>query len=468
MPRIISACILLGVLIINLDGFSRSLWLDEAWVANSLRQNTLGGMFYYPEWLQTTPPLFLLIARTAAAILGFSTAALRTVPALFALLTAAAMLTAARRLVSAPIALAAVALLMFHPVAVEYFRAFKQYGAEAAATSALLLAAVVYLQRPGSRTFSWLLAAAVILMPLSYPLAFLIPGIALAVGGRRGAALALIAALELAVLYFGFLRPNLAPELWSFFQPDAESPLGGGAVVIGIGAALAAYAVWRFAQRGMHWPLLIVLLPCLLVFAAEASGWYPSSPRTRLFVRPCYLLALAIAADDVYTRLAPRWRHAPLTALLAAFAITGWGMYKHFAEGRGAPREDYIEAVQYLRDHAAPADTIVVHASAREGFQLYAGLAAWHPHAVYGESGWPCCPRAKMRIPVRQDVEAKIPPGFAGRLWLLYTSRGEHWKRVGVQEGELWQGLLEQRGCRMGARAHPANLVIQEMICTVP
>src|ERR1041385_1272814 len=29
-------------------GIGRSLWLDEVWVANSLREPSLGGMFHYP------------------------------------------------------------------------------------------------------------------------------------------------------------------------------------------------------------------------------------------------------------------------------------------------------------------------------------------------------------------------------------------------------------------------------------
>ena len=35
----------------------RSLWNDEAWVANSVLTDTLYRMFHYEAWLQTTPPL---------------------------------------------------------------------------------------------------------------------------------------------------------------------------------------------------------------------------------------------------------------------------------------------------------------------------------------------------------------------------------------------------------------------------
>src|SRR5260221_4075082 len=174
------AAILLGTLILGLDGIGRSLWLDEAWVANSVHQQTWGGMFYYPEWLQTTPPLFLLTARLLTHLIGFTTASLRVNSTLFALIAATAFLAVLRRVVAAPIALLGAVLLVFHPLPVEYFRAFKQYGGEMAATSVLLLAAVTYLQSPGRREFGSLVLST-LLLSLSYPLAFLFPRIVLAV-----------------------------------------------------------------------------------------------------------------------------------------------------------------------------------------------------------------------------------------------------------------------------------------------
>jgi peptide deformylase len=43
---------------VRLQGFDRSLWQDESWVANSILSQTWHGMFYYDAWAQSTPPLF--------------------------------------------------------------------------------------------------------------------------------------------------------------------------------------------------------------------------------------------------------------------------------------------------------------------------------------------------------------------------------------------------------------------------
>ena len=56
----------------RLLGLGRSIWLDEAWVANSVTAGSLAGMFRYDSWLQTSPPLFLLLVRMTVNSLGLA------------------------------------------------------------------------------------------------------------------------------------------------------------------------------------------------------------------------------------------------------------------------------------------------------------------------------------------------------------------------------------------------------------
>ena len=79
-----------GVVWMGLAGMHRGLWLDEAWVANSLRSATSGEMWWGGEWLQTSPPLFLALGRVWLAVAGLSVEALRVVPLVFALVAVAA------------------------------------------------------------------------------------------------------------------------------------------------------------------------------------------------------------------------------------------------------------------------------------------------------------------------------------------------------------------------------------------
>lgn len=146
----------------------RSLWLDEAWVANSIQAPSLRGMFYYPGWLQTSPPLFLLLARAALRLLGPSNAAFRVVPLLLALAAAAGMLAVSRLLLRPSFAVLAAAVVIFDPTAIEYSHTLKPYSGELAVTGLLLLAAVRYLQQPDRRRYVWLLATIAVGMPLAY------------------------------------------------------------------------------------------------------------------------------------------------------------------------------------------------------------------------------------------------------------------------------------------------------------
>jgi hypothetical protein len=148
------------------------------------------------------------------------------------------MLAAARRVVSPAFAILATATLAFHPTVVEYFRSFKQYGGEVAATSLVLWAAVTYLKRPEHKQFYLLLAVVVAAMTLSYPTVFLLPGLILvvALGDRRRALLlAGVSGVVLAVLYLLLVRPNYTPAL------RALSPGCGQSRVLVIGSRFCCF-----------------------------------------------------------------------------------------------------------------------------------------------------------------------------------------------------------------------------------
>src|SRR5580658_5191753 len=168
--------LLLAALVLGIYGIDRSLWTDEAWVANSVLAPSLSGMFYYPDWLQSTPPLFLLLTRASVGLFGVSNTAFRLVPLVLALVAVAGMIAASSRLLSPPFAALACALLAFNPTTIEYSRTCKQYSGEVAASVAILLCTVLYLQQPTTRRFWWLTGAFVLMLPLAWSTAFLLPG----------------------------------------------------------------------------------------------------------------------------------------------------------------------------------------------------------------------------------------------------------------------------------------------------
>jgi hypothetical protein len=466
----LATIVLLGfTLILGLYGIERSLWLDEAWVANSVHAPTLQRMFYYPNWLQTSPPLFLLLARSAIGLFGLTTVVLRSVPLLLSLVAVAAMLAVARRVVSPAYAVLATAILAFHPTSVEYFRAFKQYGGEVAATAVVLWAAVAYLQKPDRKQFYGLLVVTIAAMTLSYPTVFLLPGVVAAVGfgnSSRAATLAGICAAVLAVLYWFLIRPNYTAALRAYWMGDPEvwlTPSTIAAVVLCVG--FAARIAWTRNTVG-----LTLLTPCVLLFASELLGWYPASPRTHMFVRPCFILLLLIVLEDLAKLTKWKW---DAIVLVAAAVVIFLGVRKQFHEGRFQAEEDMAGAVRYLHMNVTPSDLVLVHASLREGFLLYTAIQGWTAKPViYGDTGWPCCPRAKpagvhISTPekIRRDLDSKIPQDFHGRIWLFYTNRPLHWEYVRVEDSKLWQNYFWNRDCRPELYIRFANLGLTPMTC---
>jgi hypothetical protein len=472
--RWVAGMVLAGAILwIGVRGIHRGLWLDEAWVANSIGATSLAEMFRGGEWLQTSPPLFLLVARTAIKVFGLSTPALRSVPLLFALIATIAMWFASRRAAPtvAPITTAA---LMLPSLSIEYFMSFKQYGGEAAAVAIVLWAAFYYLESPERARFVLLCAIVTGLLPLAYPLAFVAPGIVLAVwrvdGWRRACVISAGLLAMLAAVYLYFTRPNVSPNLWQYWSGGlAEAYSTSLWLLIAAGGLLTVRAA-----RNRNYAQLVCLLPCLLLVVAERTGLYPASARMRLFVRPCVLLGGAMFAEEFISR----WRWSWLRPVVAIAAIA-WSV-SAASKYRAEPIEDYASTVAYLREHLEPGDLLLVHADARQGLRLYAAMAGWELPAIYGDTGWPCCLRNHASIPagaglpsseevkaVRQDLARMIPGDFHGRIWLVYASRWLHWRYVGMDEGDLWRSMLwTTRGCPPLDYVVFPNVAISPMDCT--
>jgi len=197
------------------------------------------------------------------------------------------------------------------------------------------------------------------------------------------------------------------------------------------------------------------VVPCILLATAAATGWYPLSYRTRLFVVPGFLLVMTIAAEDLCRSLMANRRTRNAAAAMA-IALTGLlGVRAYLRSAPNLPKEDVDGAVRFLRSAVFPDDLLLVHPSAGESFRLYASMYNWSaPPVVYGSTGWPCCPRgisaraqSSTSEAVVHDLQRMIPAGYSGRIWLLYTIRPTHWDWTGFDESKLWRSYLAEHGC---------------------
>jgi hypothetical protein len=474
----VPAAVLLSALGAGIYGMGRSLWLDEAWVANSVQAPSLSRMFFHTAWLQVNPPLFLLLVRWVVRVLGVSNTSLRFAPLALAMLAAVCMLLLARRVLSPAFAALACALLALHPTAIEFSHSLKQYSGELAATTVVLLATIFYLQQPDRPRFLVLLAAASLALPLAYPAVFLLPGILLAVyfTSAKGRAMVLTCTTGgiFLVLYGVFIRPNSSAALREFFKTVADSGFSTGLAAAALFCVLAgvrlAISLRRTPPGWREWTQIVCLLPCILFAASGVLGWYPDSHRTRLFVLPCFMLLLIMTVEELSTRLKLR---LDAVALCAALAIATLAISKQVTEHRNKPEEDIAGAVRFLQAHVGPRDLVLVHPSVREGFLLYSRVDKWEaPPAIFADTGWPCCQRGRDPMPggsteraIVEDLNARIPQGFSGRIWLYYTTRPTHWTYVGMNEQNTWKQYFWERGCSAGPYFAFENQGICPMDC---
>jgi len=132
-------------------------------------------MFYYEHWLQTNPPLFLVLVRGVTALAGPSEAALRSLAVVLGVASALLLGLLARRMMKPAWALLSVALLLSSREFVQQAQSVKHYAGDVFAALVLLHLSLSYLQSRSARSLQWVLLAYVPLAFLSFAAVFFAP-----------------------------------------------------------------------------------------------------------------------------------------------------------------------------------------------------------------------------------------------------------------------------------------------------
>src|SRR5262249_35276741 len=133
------AAVIACSLIPRIDQDTRSLCVAESWVANSILAGSLHDMFYYPPWLQTTPPLFLFLERVTVKTMGASNITLRALPIACGFAAVILLAVLAMRMLQPMFALVCTILLGFSPWAVIFAKELKEYSVGVFTTCLILL-----------------------------------------------------------------------------------------------------------------------------------------------------------------------------------------------------------------------------------------------------------------------------------------------------------------------------------------
>lgn len=513
----IVAALAICALVPVIGGLRKSLWLDEAWVANSVLSQSLRQMFYYDSWVQMSPPLFLLLGRWMVRALGPANWVFRLVPFLGAIAAAAMWRVVLRHLFSRWQAVFVFALFVLNATVVAFAQQFKQFDTDLAASTALLLALIWYLERSSTARLLLLIATISGGLLLSYTVIFLVPGILAGMilmgisEGRTGKALrwgiplALLGVVLFGAEYRFLIVPNATNELMDFWPPDAKTQNFVAAAVgasfrgavrlfdvlrlpvpapllarsgwligaVGVWLVLSLWACWRRyrAKGSQHRTWVAVLAVCLITCAvslgADLWKFYPITQRTSLFVLPWLLLLLTAGFEMIPAAVAESMGSRPHAArriamswtaflICATCAIAIVFVRAHWFTATESWDEDNQAAVRFLKRVAKPGDAVWVHASASEGFKLYAGIEQFRQFGAadgllaWGDTGWPCCTRrtsTNSGATVSGDMNSKLPARLPAQLWFVYSTRAIEIQRA-QDEVRLARLYMDSRGCR--------------------
>ncbi|MFZ5858856.1 MAG: glycosyltransferase family 39 protein [Chloroflexota bacterium] len=334
---------------------NRSLWLDEAMLANNILGRDFAGLFRPLDNDQGAPVGFLLVQKTVTLLFGDSEFALRLFPFLAGCLALVLMFLLARKTSNAFASNLALALFAVSPALIYYSSEVKQYSSDVAILLVLCLLFLKFADENKSQhelrewandsnalknnsrhsfvrgirvkkdTLLLALTGAFVIW-FSHPALFVIAALGLALfipavrdkDTRKIISLLLVAfawALSLAVLYFVNLRQLSTHRFFLDYWREGFIPCDVSAFAWLVNSLRAPFTdllglqlpylfnglLFLLGMFGLTRRLprfgLFLLLVLFLTLLASALTLYPFAGRMILFLAPIFLLFLAESVD---------------------------------------------------------------------------------------------------------------------------------------------------------------------------
>jgi hypothetical protein len=458
---------------------SHAFWLDEAWVADSVRAplHQLGLLS------SSTPVGWVLLLRLVPGV--GPPERLRLLPLAFAMAAVVAAYLLGRRLGRAQAVAAGLAVALA-PSALSYL-GLKQYTADAFVTLLLLWLGARVASGWTRRRLIWLCLACIPAVLVSHVTVFVsmavLGALALcALVERRWDRLVWLVPLGLGVagvqaaVYLTFAAAGDNPAMQRVWAADFV-PLGDG--VGPAGSFVAVRAVEALGRVGFGpWPLAAAVVACGLValwrarlpvvvvavglLAAElvvagALRRYPFlDERTSLFFTTLLTVCGAIGVASVAVWSARRLQTLPLGVAVAVAACALLVPAARASAQHPMPGSTIRQQVAYVLAHRQPGDTIVVGAAASFGFGYY-----WPERPTFTPASARAAVRFQVDYPGRDDlvlVHQRLEPqpiidgmrqaaarSRSGRVWVVLAEAGDRspaWKQAMTEAGQVVRPAL--------------------------
>ena len=403
----------------------RSLWLDEATLADSFLDHTSLQLVTTPlDGGQGAPVGWLLATRADLSAFGTDAQVLRLVPLLSGLVSLGLFWLLARQLLPRAVVPLAVLLFVGSPSLLYYANEAKQYSSDVAVALLVLVLAVQALGRQRPRLWP-LTAVGVVGVWCSHPAVFVLGGASLVLvlapavrrdlrEAARRAVLLLPWVLSFAASYVLVLRrlqdSTVLARYWGPTYPRgpgdlgwpvrrllalADNPLHWALPVLGL--LLTAYGAVLLARRDAR--AAAALLACGLVgTVAAAVRAYPLADRLALWLVPVVLLALA---GGVPAGRGPVARAGALVVVVLLGLLVGPQLVTTAALTVHRTEVEELEPViDQVRRERLPGDLLAVHAGAATAYRFYDHIrpgVASHLYLDLVRSGRGCSDDQRLR-----------------------------------------------------------------------
>lgn len=395
--------------------FNRSLWLDEAFIANQVARGDWVSFFNLPmEYSHFVPPMFAVMGKLFVVIFGDNDLSLRIYPQICSLLSLGLFYLLARRLISPWATLVSLGLFAISPTLIFHASNLKQYSSDVMLTLALFWA-FTYLPSSDQKSFNTSLVLfallGIIVVWFSHPSLFILASLGLFQGiyylGQKNwsAALKLMAVGSLwvgsfAILYFivngGNARESspIAPWLFKFWhvynQAFMPSLTNGGFPWI-----TEVFALF-FRESGFKSPVFVsvlmlfgmvvlfkqqrrllslLLLPIGITLLASHFEQYVFSGRLILFLLPLTLIFIGVGVTQFSVLLRQLQNIPYLKGCLGGIFITILMTSTiKFPLHKTVQVEESKPALAYLQRHQQPNDIFYIYHWAEPAFHYYAPL----------------------------------------------------------------------------------------------
>lgn len=410
----------------------RSLWIDEAWVANLIESKSYLSTILYekqPYW-SPLPLLFAASIKAAVSLFGNGEAAFRLVPCLFGAASIFLLCFLSRETFGASrLWMIPPGLIALHPVAIYYSKELKQFSA-GVFFAILLLYLYTLVIKKKDVSIAWLVAfvcAAFVAIGFAIPLIILVGSISLLLGLKlylRKAwkplavlvvGVGAVGAAE-GLMYLFWLRPQLDPAYLSWWETQVFPPEGIAATVRWLvnrgfsffsyefgfptlalgeglrfrGELLLSYFAFILCGLGIICLFLekrrdlvyIYLITILSMLALSFMHIWPlGGSRVNLFLMPLHLIFIAKGAGLLATAAAKAFSKAPLRWAVAAgcalliLPIQGLDEnLRHLKE-----REEMGPVIESVKNDFDPeTQRVFVYFYAKEAFRHYWNMDGRH------------------------------------------------------------------------------------------